>query len=51
MWTVAPSNRVRCHGMGVAGWRVYLDMRQRTVIDADDPAATDQDEEVTSMAA
>jgi putative transposase len=31
--------------------RVYLDMRKLTVIDADDPAATDQDEEVTTMAA
>ena len=31
--------------------RVYLDMRKLTVADADDPAVTDQAEEVTSMAA
>jgi len=27
--------------------RAYLDMCRLTLIDADDPAATDQDEEVT----
>ena len=31
--------------------RVYLDMRKLTVIDADDPDVTTQDEEVESMAA
>ena len=31
--------------------RVYLDMRKLAAFDADDPAASDQDEEVTSVAA
>lgn len=31
--------------------RVYLAMRTLTVIDADDPDATDQDQEVETMAA